>query len=55
MRQDGWPRRLHGGALDGFDRVVIGKPLGMLLFSALAVRLGIASKPPEYTWFSRAT
>ena len=30
--------------------LVIGKPLGMLLVSALAVSLGIAVKPQEYSW-----
>jgi NhaA family Na+:H+ antiporter len=30
--------------------LVIGKPLGMTLACALAVRLGIASKPAEYSW-----
>ncbi len=30
--------------------LVIGKPLGMLSASALAVRLGIAVKPQEYSW-----
>ena len=30
--------------------LVIGKPVGMLLFCALAVGLGIAVKPAEYSW-----
>jgi NhaA family Na+:H+ antiporter len=30
--------------------LAIGKPLGMLLLSALAVSLGIAVKPQEYSW-----
>jgi NhaA family Na+:H+ antiporter len=30
--------------------LVIGKPLGMFCACALAVRLKIASKPPEYSW-----
>jgi NhaA family Na+:H+ antiporter len=30
--------------------LVIGKPLGLVSASALAVRLGIAAKPDEYTW-----
>jgi NhaA family Na+:H+ antiporter len=30
--------------------LVIGKPLGILSASALAVRLGLAIKPKEYTW-----
>ena len=30
--------------------LVIGKPLGLLLASVLAVRLGIAVKPAEYSW-----
>lgn len=30
--------------------LVIGKPLGMLAAAALAVRLGIATKPAAYTW-----
>lgn len=30
--------------------LVIGKPAGMLLFSALAVATGLASKSPEYSW-----
>jgi NhaA family Na+:H+ antiporter len=30
--------------------LVIGKPLGMVLASALAVRLGLAVKPDAYTW-----
>ena len=30
--------------------LVIGKPLGILAFAALAVRLGIATKPQEYSW-----
>lgn len=30
--------------------LVIGKPLGMVLASVLAVRLGLALKPTEYSW-----
>jgi Na+:H+ antiporter, NhaA family len=30
--------------------LVVGKPLGMVALSALAVRLGIAVKPREYSW-----
>jgi len=30
--------------------LVIGKPAGMILVSALAVRLGLAVKPAEYSW-----
>jgi NhaA family Na+:H+ antiporter len=30
--------------------LVIGKPLGMLSASALAVRLGVAEKPDAYSW-----
>ena len=30
--------------------LVIGKPLGIIAFCALAVRLGIAVKPEEYSW-----
>jgi NhaA family Na+:H+ antiporter len=30
--------------------LVVGKPLGLTLASALAVRLGVAAKPPDYTW-----
>lgn len=30
--------------------LVIGKPLGLVLASAIAVRLGIATKPDEYSW-----
>lgn len=30
--------------------LVIGKPLGLVSASALAVRLGIATKPDEYSW-----
>ncbi len=30
--------------------LVIGKPMGLVLASLLAVRLGWASKPPEYSW-----
>lgn len=30
--------------------LVVGKPLGMVAASALAVRLGIATKPDEYSW-----
>lgn len=30
--------------------LVVGKPVGMVLVAALAVRLGIATKPPAYSW-----
>ena len=30
--------------------LVVGKPLGMVLCSALAVRLGLAEKPEAYGW-----
>jgi NhaA family Na+:H+ antiporter len=30
--------------------LVVGKPLGMTLFCALAVAAGLARKPAEYTW-----
>ena len=30
--------------------LVVGKPVGMVMASALAVRLGIAAKPDEYSW-----
>lgn len=30
--------------------LVVGKPVGIVLASWLAVRLRVASKPPEYTW-----
>ena len=30
--------------------LVLGKPLGMLAGAALAVRLGVASKPETYSW-----
>ena len=49
---------LSGGVLEGRGQLaaaialglVAGKPLGILAFSALAVRLGIAQKPAEYSW-----
>jgi NhaA family Na+:H+ antiporter len=49
---------LTADALTGHDPLmlaiilglVIGKPLGLVSASALAVRLGIAAKPDEYTW-----
>ncbi|WP_377847910.1 Na+/H+ antiporter NhaA [Bosea sp. UC22_33] len=34
--------------------LVLGKPLGMLGLTALAVRLGIAVKPAEYSWLQLA-
>jgi NhaA family Na+:H+ antiporter len=34
--------------------LVIGKPLGLISASALAVRLGIAVKPQEYSWLQLA-
>jgi NhaA family Na+:H+ antiporter len=30
--------------------LTIGKPLGMVVFCAVAVRLGLAVKPAEYSW-----
>lgn len=30
--------------------LVLGKPIGMVLGAALAVRLGLAVKPEEYSW-----
>jgi NhaA family Na+:H+ antiporter len=53
---------LNVHALSGFEPLmlamicglVIGKPVGILLGSALAVRLGWASKPPEYSWHQLA-
>lgn len=30
--------------------LIVGKPLGILLFSALAVRLGLAARPAETSW-----
>ena len=33
-----------------FVGLVIGKPLGLVSASAIAVRLGIATKPDEYSW-----
>jgi NhaA family Na+:H+ antiporter len=49
---------LSASVLEGHVRVavavacglVLGKPLGMLAGAALAVRLGIASKPDAYSW-----
>jgi NhaA family Na+:H+ antiporter len=46
------------GVVDGHERLiaaivlglVLGKPLGMLVVSAIAVRLGLAAKPDAYTW-----
>jgi NhaA family Na+:H+ antiporter len=34
--------------------LVLGKPLGMLGAAALAVRLGVALKPAEYSWLQLA-
>jgi NhaA family Na+:H+ antiporter len=34
--------------------LVLGKPLGFVLASALAVGLGFAVKPPAYTWLQLA-
>ena len=31
--------------------LILGKPVGMVLASALAVRLGVASKPDAYSWW----
>lgn len=33
-----------------FAGFVLGKPIGIILFSWLAIRLNIASRPPELTW-----
>ena len=49
---------VHSGVLDGYAPLVlavsagllVGKPLGMLGFSALAVWLGMATKPATYSW-----
>jgi Na+:H+ antiporter, NhaA family len=49
---------LEASVLDGreplfgaiFSGLVIGKPLGMVLFCAAAVWLGLAVKPAEYSW-----
>ena len=30
--------------------LLLGKPLGLVLASVLAVRLGVATKPDEYSW-----
>jgi Na+:H+ antiporter, NhaA family len=30
--------------------LVLGKPIGMLIFTTVAARLGIAFKPEEYSW-----
>jgi NhaA family Na+:H+ antiporter len=30
--------------------LVVGKPLGFIVASALAVRLGVAAKPRDYSW-----
>ena len=53
---------LTPGLLDGreglvtaiFAGLVIGKPVGILAASALAVRLGLAVKPAEYDWLQVA-
>jgi NhaA family Na+:H+ antiporter len=37
-----------------FLGLVVGKPLGLVSASALAVRLGIATKPSEYSWWQLA-
>ena len=39
--------RLISGIVLG---LVLGKPIGMVLIATLAVRLGIAFKPEEYSW-----
>ena len=39
--------RLIGAIVLG---LVLGKPIGMLIFATVAVRLGIAFKPEEYSW-----
>ncbi|HEX6995501.1 MAG TPA: Na+/H+ antiporter NhaA [Gammaproteobacteria bacterium] len=49
---------LSGAVFDGHEHLmlavaaglVIGKPVGFLLLSALAVRLGLAVKPQSYSW-----
>lgn len=49
---------LNFGAIQGQERLmaaiafalVVGKPVGMVLASALAVRLGLAEKPVAYSW-----
>ena len=49
---------LDAGVLDGreplmlaiFLGLVVGKPVGLVALSALAVRLGVAEKPSEYSW-----
>jgi len=46
------------GVVDGHEGLiaavvlglVLGKPLGMLVMSAVAVRLGLAAKPDAYNW-----
>jgi NhaA family Na+:H+ antiporter len=53
---------LDGGVLAGreplmlaiFLGLVVGKPVGLVGASALAVRLGIATKPSEYSWWQLA-
>ena len=37
-----------------FSGLVFGKPIGVLTFSWLAVRSGIAILPPEFSWRLRA-
>lgn len=49
---------LSGSVFDGHERLmlaiaaglVIGKPIGFFVLSALAVRLGLATKPQSYSW-----
>ena len=49
---------LSGSLLEGHGRLIaaiafgliVGKPAGMVLFSALAVRLKLATKPAAYSW-----
>jgi NhaA family Na+:H+ antiporter len=49
---------LQAGMAGGHERLmaaialglVLGKPLGMVAFAALAVKLGVASKPDAYSW-----
>ena len=41
----------HGNLMLGIiTGLVLGKPVGILLAAWLAVRSGIADKPPEYSW-----
>ena len=40
----------HSVAIAVFSGFVLGKPLGVLLFSVLAVRLRLAVRPPSLSW-----